>query len=348
MGPFDGIVVDAETERPIAGATVFGSWAFERGVGLTGPFGAETTWVETDADGRYALPKVGAETALPGGPSTRLGRFTLVVYRRGYVAWRSDRVFPDGATRRDFSQRRNRVRLESWADGASHVRHLVFMGGGTVIQRAAAWERQPAALELEGRQAAAALPESERATAGGPALLDASGLLSEGELRAVTGYAGKLAVGRLGDLPRTEFYDTIHFRAAEQPERYDVALRVWRLGEAAAAAQYREVTGALPAPEATDEIGDRSVRVATADVRAVAFLVLDPGLVVSVTCGIGQCPDVEQIVKLAKLVEGRLGELPARPTVEGTSTPEADGVADPFRDDGDRDADGDGEKGASP
>ena len=40
LGPFDGIVVDAETDRPIAGALVAGSWAFERGIGLTGPAGA--------------------------------------------------------------------------------------------------------------------------------------------------------------------------------------------------------------------------------------------------------------------------------------------------------------------
>ena len=38
LGPFDGMVVDAETERPIATATVAGSWAFERGIGLRGRF----------------------------------------------------------------------------------------------------------------------------------------------------------------------------------------------------------------------------------------------------------------------------------------------------------------------
>jgi hypothetical protein len=37
LGPFDGMVVDAETERPIASATVIGSWGFERGIGLAWP-----------------------------------------------------------------------------------------------------------------------------------------------------------------------------------------------------------------------------------------------------------------------------------------------------------------------
>src|SRR4029078_5722465 len=34
LGPYDGIVLDADSDRPIAGATVAAAWAFERGVGL--------------------------------------------------------------------------------------------------------------------------------------------------------------------------------------------------------------------------------------------------------------------------------------------------------------------------
>ena len=36
LGPFDGLVVDSETDRPLAGAAVSGAWAFERGIGLQG------------------------------------------------------------------------------------------------------------------------------------------------------------------------------------------------------------------------------------------------------------------------------------------------------------------------
>jgi hypothetical protein len=39
LGPFAGTVMDAETLRPIAAATVVGTWAFERGIGLVGPAG---------------------------------------------------------------------------------------------------------------------------------------------------------------------------------------------------------------------------------------------------------------------------------------------------------------------
>ena len=55
-----------------------------------------------------------------------------------------------GVARRDFSQRGNRVRLDKWQPTFPHAEHLVFLGGGAAVRAAAAWELQPAALELEG------------------------------------------------------------------------------------------------------------------------------------------------------------------------------------------------------
>lgn len=306
LGPFDGIVVDAETERPVAGATVAASWAFERGIGLVGPAGAEEQSLETDADGRY---RIGRLDRLPSGASTRLRRFTLVVYRRGYVGWRSDVHFADGTPRRDFTQRGNRVRLEKWRAGDAHHRHLVFLGGGPAVRRAAAWEVEPAALELEG---GVRLPGESAATSGGllsKKLLDASALLTEDEIRGVTGYAGAFELSRLTDLPRTEFYDSQHWKAVGQPETYDVGLRVWALGPAAAEAEYRRVLSELPGAQRTDDVGDSSVRAESAGLRGVAFLVRVPGVVVSLSCGVAQCSEREMVVKLAKLVESRLPDL---------------------------------------
>jgi hypothetical protein len=37
---------------------------------------------------------------------------------------------------------------------------------------------------------------------------------------------------------------------------------------------------------------------------------------VSVTCGIGQCTDPDMVVRLAKLVESHLGDLPPIPGAE--------------------------------
>jgi hypothetical protein len=132
----------------------------------------------------------------------------------------------------------------------------------------------------------------------------------------VTGYAGKFEVGKLTDLASTEFYDSRHFKAAGKPESFDVALRVWLLGAAGAEAQYRKLLGELPGAKAADEIGDASLRAKTGDVAGLAFLLRDRGAVVSVTCGVSQCPDPEMILRLGKLVESHLGELPAVPGAE--------------------------------
>src|SRR5262245_26549811 len=90
LGPFDGQVVDAETGRPLGGALVFASWGFEVGRGFVQPGGAHSVTVETDSDGRYQLPRLASWPA-----RARVMRFTLVAYKRGYIAYRSDRRFDD-------------------------------------------------------------------------------------------------------------------------------------------------------------------------------------------------------------------------------------------------------------
>ncbi len=333
LGPYDGIVLDADTDRPIAGALVAASWAFERGIGLQAPSAAREIVVESGVDGRYAIPRLtdlpGAD--MPGGMSTRLRRFTLIVYRRGHVAWRSDRRFGQGdaaggGRRRDFSQLGNRVRLEKWQPGFKHAEHLVFLGGGEKVRAAAAWELQPAALELEGEKAAAGL-ENEAGTGAGRATpLDIEHLLSDDEIRGVTGFVGKFEDGKLTDLPTTEFYDSRHFKAIDKPEGYDVGLRVWRLGPAAADAQYRKLLDELPGAHATDEMGDASLRARSGEINGLAFLVRERGVVASLTCGASQCPEGAQLLKLAKLVESRLPDLPPEPV---PAAPEAPAPAAP-------------------
>jgi hypothetical protein len=330
LGPYDGIVLDADTERPIAGALVAASWAFERGIGLQAPLAAREIVVESGVDGRYAIPRLTDVPGedVPGGRSTRLRRFTLIVYRRGHVAWRSDRRF-DGGRRADFSQLGNRVRLEKWQPGFKHAEHLVFLGGGEKVRAAAAWELQPAALELEGERLPVTAHGNGEATASPSALvpLDVSKLLSDDEIRAVTGYVGKFEDGKLTDLPTTEFYDSRHFKALGKPESFDVGLRVWRLGSAASEVQYNKLMTTLPGARGTDEIGDASFRAQSGEIGGLVFLVRERGVVVSMTCGNGQCPEPAQLAKLAKLVESRLPELPAEqprlapPSAPGT-TPE--------------------------
>jgi len=315
LGPYDGIVLDADTDRPISGAVVAASWAFERGIGLQAPLAAREVVVESGVDGRYSIPRLTdlPNADLPGGMSTRLRRFTLIVYRRGHVAWRSDRRFGDGGRRRDFSQLGNRVRLEKWQQGYRHADHLVFLGGGDKVRAAAAWELQPAALELDGEKSSAILEAESASSVGTKTPLDIEHLLSDDEIRGVTGFVGKFEDGKLTDLPTTEFYDSRHFKAVGKPEGYDVGLRVWRLGAAAADVQYRKLLDELPGSHTTDEVGDASLRARSGEINGLAFLVRERGVVASLTCGAAQCTEPAQLLKLAKLVESRLPDLPPEP-----------------------------------
>ena len=308
LGPFDGTVVDAETERPIAGATVSGSWAFERGLGLHGPAGIREASVETNADGRYRIPQ---PDDLPTGASMRLRRFTLVAYRGGYVTYRSDFKFGSAEPRHDFSQHGNKVRLEKWQPILDHRRHLAFLGGGQAISKAAAWEAEAATLEYEGLASGKASAQASPSTglSEGATMLDASPLLSVEEVRGVTGFAGEFDVSRMADRVRSDVYDSRHFRAKGKLEAYDVGLRIWALGPTGADEQFSKLVKELPAAFATEEIGDRSLRARGGEVLGLAFLLRERGLVVQLSCGASQCTEPGMILRLAKLVESHVGEL---------------------------------------
>ena len=327
MGPFDGTVVDAETERPIASATVVGSWAFERGIGMVSPAGIREFAMETSADGRYVIPR---PKDVPTGESMRLRRFTLVVYRRGYVAYRSDFKFGTGDQRHDFSQHANKVRLEKWLPAMDHRRHLPFLGSAQAILKAAGWEAQPASLEQEGR-ARPSVGEKKPEVPGALAtqLLDATPLLSEEEVRGVTGFAGAFEVGRLADQVRSDVYDSRHFKAKGKSESFDVGVRVWAVGPEEVAPQFKRLKEELPSATATEEIGDESVRARGGDVSGLAFVLREKGLVVQISCGIAQCTEPEMVLRLAKLVESHLGEL----VLPKTSSPPPPAESEP--DDGD-------------
>lgn len=326
-GPFDGQIVDADSERPLAGTLVEGSWAFEEGRGFPGPAGTYVFATHTNPDGRYKIP---ALPELPDGLSARVRRFTLVVYQRGFVGWRSDRRFPGAEGRRDFSQWGNKVRLEKWQPTYSHAQHLMYLGGGDEVRNAAGWEREQAGLELSGQQVVASTgTEMPAITKRTPTSLDVAKLLSDDEIRGVTGFAGKFEIGKLSDLPTTEFYDSRHFKASGKPETFDVGLRVWRLGSAAAEVQFRKLKDDLPGAQATNELGDAAVEAKGKGTEALVFLAREHGCVVSVTCGLGQCTEPSMLIKIGKLVESRLGDLPAESAASGPGGAPATGGPSP-------------------
>lgn len=302
LGPFTGQVVDSGTGKPVPGALVYASWELVRGVGFLVPAGAETWVGRTDLNGRYAVP---ALARLPGGLTRAVARFRLVVYKRGFVAYRSDRVFPGDLARYDFHQQDNVAVLERWSPELSHEEHLRFLGGSGLLAKESAWEVQAAVAQIEGRPLGGARPRPTPEDK----LLDASRLLDEDDVEELTGFAGPFDAGRLTDLPRTASYDSVHLKAEGKSQRWDAAFRVWRLGATDGERHYGKLLAAYPNTQPDDKLGDRSFHSQNENVLARVWLARKPGVVVSLTCGRDLCKDKTVIEKLAQIIHGRLDRL---------------------------------------
>jgi hypothetical protein len=321
-GPFTGRVVDGATREPVAGALVYATWRFESGTGLTAPAGAHEQVGSTDAAGYYEIGRLGS---VPSG--ARLTDFHLVVYKRGFVAYRSDRRFDDLGPRLDFAQRGNQILLERWRDSYSHARHLRYIGGGTAVSALTAWEADDAAAELSGearRPGAIGSDLIEGAT--GQPYLVAAQLLTAADIKAQTRYDGQFETGPLGDEPDTATYSSQHYKALGRPETWDVALRLWRLDAGAAQERYDELSGQLPGIEERNEIASRSFRALEGEIVGIAFLDGPRGLVVLLTCGKNQCATAEDAAALGRGIHERIKALwpnpqPTTPTPTPTAAP---------------------------
>lgn len=323
LGPFEGRVVNADTDQPIADALVWCSWSFNRGVGNVAPERVETMETLTDADGSYRLP---ALRRFPQGLSTHLATFSFIIYKRGYVAYRHDRIFNQRRRRRTFSQLNNLVKLSRWSPELSHARHLLFIGGGRSLRKASRWEVMAAVAELEGHAQKRSMISgqlSASADLGTKAKrrLDAGVLLSSDDVRAITGYTGEFKRGRLSG-PSSDTYDTFHLRAIDKPERYDVAIRLWRLGDNKLEEKYEEVLNALPGSKQDDKVGDRSFTVLQGEIIGLGFYDRTWSALVLVTCGKGQCSKSGHLLALATKIASRLNLLPPLSTESNLLTPD--------------------------
>jgi hypothetical protein len=313
LGPFQGQVVDMDTQQPIESALVECTWAFDRGLGSYAPEAFQSLTLSTDSDGRYLVPVL---RNFPTGLTTRLARISLLVYKKDYVAYHQDHIFGQKSGRPLFTQKNNVVRLSRWSPELSRSRHLLFLGGGKALQEASQWEALAAAEEVEGKSAKLAISSDLIATPAKPSpdrpLLDASSLISSDEVRSITGYQGEFSSERLAG-PRSESYDTFHLRAIGKPERYDVAVRVWRIGANLLESKYKELLESLPGSKQTGEIGQRSFVVLQGEILGLGFLERGSSTVLLLTCGRGQCTQEKQIVEIGKLVEKNLSRLPPLP-----------------------------------
>ena len=300
-GPFTGRVLDATTHAPIAGALVYATWGSERGTALLEPAGAKEYVGSTDADGHYKVPALGS---LPVG--ARVTEFTLLVYKRGYIAYRSDRRFEDFGPRMDFAQEHNQVLLERWRNDLSHARHLRFVGGGTAVAALTAWELDDAAAELAGKRST---NEDLRPGRGEGPYVVAAELLDASDIKQRTKYDGQFETGPLSDEPDTATYSSQHFKALNRPETWDVALRVWRLDPAKAQERYDELLAQLPGIVEKDQIATRSFDATENDIRGVGFIDSARGVVVLLTCGTSQCASTDDAEALANTVYDKLRQL---------------------------------------
>jgi hypothetical protein len=307
-GPFDGRVVDAASGQAVAGALVYATWSYQRGYGLNQPAGSREFVTSTDAQGFYKIPRVSAEPSKdkPVPEDARLTSFYLVIYKRGFVAYRSDRRFSDLGPRHDFAQTHNRVRLERWRAELSHTRHLRYVGGGPALASLTAWEAAEAADELAGRGGKQI--SSDLVLRRGANVVAAK-LLNDKQIKAITGYDGEFETGPLGDTPDTTQYSSQHFKALGRAESYDVAVRLWKLDPGAAQQRYQSFVDSLPRVRETNEIANRSLRALEGSITGIAFLDGQRGVVLLLTCGGSQCADSDVAAKLGKVMYERIKKL---------------------------------------
>ncbi|MDH4226280.1 MAG: carboxypeptidase-like regulatory domain-containing protein [Deltaproteobacteria bacterium] len=115
-----GTVIDAETGEPIEGAVVLAEWTVTKGApGLTHTDSYKVIEAVTNKDGVAAVS--GVFNPFVNKPS-------LTVYKKGYVAWNNQYIFPDYKKREDFKWQDGAViRLERFKEGYMRDDHVRFI-----------------------------------------------------------------------------------------------------------------------------------------------------------------------------------------------------------------------------
>ncbi len=141
-----GTVVDGDTGQPIEGAVVLAEWSITKGLGLTYSKSHEVVEAVTDKEGKVTIS--GLFNPFVNHPS-------LTVYRKGYVAWNNQYIFPDRKRRLDFKWSNDYVfRLEKFRPEYSYDKHTSFIHTITLsgmadekkvlMKKAYTWEEQKA------------------------------------------------------------------------------------------------------------------------------------------------------------------------------------------------------------
>jgi hypothetical protein len=148
-GSISGTVVDAETGLPIEGAVVLVEWTKTKGMpGLTYGETYKTVEAVTKKDGIFRIS--GVLNPFVNSP-------IIVVYKKGYVAWSNNYIFPSWKRREEFKYESGlTIKLEEFKKEYSLADHVSFISsaavsgsGGHSLDAAYLWERDLARKEAE-------------------------------------------------------------------------------------------------------------------------------------------------------------------------------------------------------
>ncbi len=120
-----GQVIDAQTEDPIEGAAVWIYWSKTGSgpPGLAGSVKVEAAEDLTDVQGMFQVPKY----------STLSKNYRMAVYKRGYVCWNNEDIFPTFEKRTDFRLKNKMViKLEPFKEEYSKIRHASFTRSSSI------------------------------------------------------------------------------------------------------------------------------------------------------------------------------------------------------------------------
>lgn len=136
-GQITGRVVDAETGQPIEGAVVLVEWTMTKGLpGMTSTQPYSVMEVVSGKDGKFRLESVSSPMVNPP---------RITIYKKGYVAWNNEYIFPDWKKRKDFKWSEGvTIRLETFRKEYSRSDHVYFLHSvthwGRLINEAYRWE----------------------------------------------------------------------------------------------------------------------------------------------------------------------------------------------------------------
>ena len=132
-----GKVIDAETQQPIEGALILVEWTIAKGLpGMSQTEPHEIEEVLSKKDGSFKI-----KTYL----NPFLDNPRITIYKKAYVAWNNEYIFP-GWTKRDKFELRDgmSIRLEPFKKEYSRADHVSFLNSithwGKQIGKAYRWE----------------------------------------------------------------------------------------------------------------------------------------------------------------------------------------------------------------